>query len=50
MATFYETETNASIKSITTLIEPVILLIVAVGVGFVVVSVIVPIYGIAQQF
>jgi type IV pilus assembly protein PilC len=50
MAKFYENETNTAIKGITTLIEPVILLIVAVGVGFVVISVIVPIYSIAQQF
>ncbi len=49
MSTFYETQTEAAIKAVTSLIEPVILLIVAFGVGFVVISVILPIYGLAEQ-
>jgi type IV pilus assembly protein PilC len=50
MAKFYENETNTAVKAMTTLIEPIILLVVAIGVGFVVIAVIVPIYGLAQQF
>ncbi len=49
MNSFYQSQTEATIKAITSLIEPVILLIVALGVGFVVVSVILPIYGLAEQ-
>jgi type IV pilus assembly protein PilC len=50
MATFYGNETDTAVKGVTTLIEPIVLLIVAVGVGFVVISVIVPIYSLANSF
>jgi type IV pilus assembly protein PilC len=50
MSQFYEEQTNAAVKAITTLIEPALLIVVALGVGFVVISVIVPIYNIAEQF
>lgn len=49
MAAFYEEQTNNTVKTITTLIEPIVLVIVALAVGFVVVSVILPIYGLADQ-
>lgn len=48
MANFYEQQADASIKSLTALIEPVLLLVVAIGVGFLVVSVIMPIYSLAE--
>lgn len=48
MAGFYEQQTDAAIKSFTTLLEPAIILIVAVGVGFLVAAVIMPIYNLAQ--
>lgn len=48
MAEYYENETNTSLKSISGLIEPAIIVVVGIGVGFLVVSIIYPIYGIAQ--
>jgi type IV pilus assembly protein PilC len=49
LAVLYEDQTNTAIKAVTTLIEPVILMVVAVGVAFVVIAVIVPIYNLAEQ-
>lgn len=48
MASFYEQQADASIKALTALIEPVVLVIVAIGVGILVVSVILPIYNLAE--
>lgn len=48
MAVFYEQQTDSAIKALTSLLEPVILVIVAVGVGVLVVSVILPIYSLAE--
>lgn len=41
---YFEAESDNSLKNITTLIEPIILVILGVGVGFLVVSIIMPIY------
>lgn len=48
LAEYYEKETDTLIKGLASLIEPVILVIVGVGVGFLVISIIWPIYSIAQ--
>lgn len=48
MADFYESETNSMIKGIAGLIEPIIIVIIGLGVGFLVYSIISPIYGLAQ--
>ena len=45
---FYENETDALIKGMAGLIEPVIIVVIGVGVGFLVYSIISPIYSIAQ--
>ncbi len=50
LAKTYEEQTNAAVAAITALIEPTILVVVAIAAGIVVVSVILPIYGIAEQF
>lgn len=44
IADYFEAESDNSLKNITTLIEPIILVILGVGVGFLVVSIILPIY------
>lgn len=49
LSDYYEEQTNNTVKSITTLIEPVVLILVAVAVGFVVISVLLPIYGLSDQ-
>jgi len=48
MADYYESETNAMIKGMAGLIEPLIIVIIGIGVGFLVYSIVQPIYGIAQ--
>lgn len=48
LADYYEKETDTKIKGLSGLIEPVIIVIIGIGVGFLVFSVIYPIYSIAQ--
>ncbi|MBI4948462.1 type II secretion system F family protein [Candidatus Berkelbacteria bacterium] len=47
LADFYEAETNQSTKNFASLIEPLVFIIVGLGVAFLVFSIIVPIYGLA---
>lgn len=44
LALYFEEESDNSFKNITTLIEPIILVILGLGVGFLVIAVILPIY------
>lgn len=48
VAEYYENESSTRIKSISSLIEPIILVIVGVGVAFLIFAVLVPIYSLAQ--
>lgn len=48
VAEYYEEETDQRIKAISTLIEPVVLVIIGIGVAFLVFAVLMPIYGVAQ--
>ncbi|AKM81897.1 MAG: putative Type IV pilus assembly protein PilC [Berkelbacteria bacterium GW2011_GWE1_39_12] len=48
LAEYYERETDTRIKSLSSLVEPVIIVIVGIGVGFLVFSIIWPIYSLAQ--
>ena len=47
---YFDLEAENSIKTITTLIEPLILVVLGVGVGFLVISVITPIYNLTTSF
>jgi len=47
---YFEMESELTIKAMTTLIEPAILVILGVGVGFLVISVITPIYSLTSSF
>jgi type IV pilus assembly protein PilC len=47
---YFEMESELAVKTMTTLIEPAILLFLGVGVGFLVVSVITPIYSLTSSF
>lgn len=49
VATFYESETDQMTKNLTTLLEPVIMIFMAVGVAILVFSVLLPIYNIVGQ-
>lgn len=44
IADYFEAEADNSLKNITTLIEPIVLVILGIGVGFLVISIILPIY------
>jgi type IV pilus assembly protein PilC len=47
---YFEMESELAVKAMTTLIEPAILLFLGVGVGFLVISVITPIYNLTSSF
>ncbi|MCX6732919.1 MAG: type II secretion system F family protein [Candidatus Roizmanbacteria bacterium] len=47
---YFDLESELAIKTVTTLIEPLILVILGLGVGFLVVSVITPIYNLTTSF
>lgn len=50
LASFYEGEGEVKIKALTTAIEPLIMVLMGVGVGFLVIAVIMPIYNLTSQF
>ena len=47
---YFELESELAIKAMTTLIEPLILVVLGLGVGFIVISVITPIYNLTSSF
>lgn len=47
---YFEQETDAAVKGLTTAIEPIIMIILGVGVGFLMISIITPIYNLTAQF
>lgn len=50
LATYFESESEIAIKALTTLIEPAILVVLGIGVGFVVIAVITPIFSLSSSF
>lgn len=50
LAIFYESESEVKIKALTTAIEPLIMILMGIGVGFLVIAVIMPIYNLTSQF
>jgi len=48
VADFYEKEVDAAIKAIQTLIEPILMVMMAFMIGFIVIAVLLPIYGLAN--
>ena len=47
---YFEAESEIAVKSLTTLIEQLILIVLGIGVGFLVISVITPIYNLTSAF
>jgi type IV pilus assembly protein PilC len=47
---YFESEAEQRIKALTTAIEPLIMILLGVGVGFLVIAVILPIYNLTSQF
>ncbi len=50
LAEYYERESEYAVKNLTTLMEPLIMVVLGVGVGFMVISIIMPIYNLTNQF
>jgi len=50
LANYYESESETKVKALTTAIEPLIMVIMGIGVGFLVIAVIMPIYNLTSQF
>lgn len=49
VAEYYEEEVDALVKNLTTLMEPFIIVFLGVGVGFLIISIITPIYGLISS-
>jgi len=50
LSKYFQTETENIVKGLTTAMEPIIMVILGLGVGFIVFSVITPIYNLTAQF
>ncbi|KUK79562.1 MAG: Type IV fimbrial assembly protein PilC [Microgenomates bacterium 39_7] len=50
LSEYYEKESEYAVKNLTTAVEPVIMIILGLGVGFMVISIIMPIYNLTAQF
>src|SRR5258708_1288773 len=50
LAQVFETESDQKVKTMTASIEPIVMAILGVGVGFLVIAVILPIYNLTNQF
>lgn len=50
LSSYYENETDGLVKGLTTAIEPLIIVLLGVGVGFLIFAVIMPIYNLTSQF
>ncbi len=50
MAHYFESESEMLVKGLTTAIEPIIMILLGLGVGFLVIAIIMPIYSLTSQF
>lgn len=50
LAEYFEKESEYAVKNMTAAMEPIIMIVLAVGVGFMVVAIIMPIYSLTSQF
>lgn len=50
LSKYFQSESEHMVKGLTTAIEPIIMVVLGVGVGFIVISVITPIYNLTSQF
>ncbi len=50
VAHYFEVESEHAVKNLTTALEPLIMIVLGVGVGFLVLSIIMPIYNLTSQF
>lgn len=50
LSTYFETEAESAIRTLTTALEPLIMVILGLGVGFLVMAVLLPIYSLTSKF
>lgn len=50
VSAYFEAEAEQSIKNLTTALEPLIMIVLGIGVAFLVISIIMPIYNLTNQF
>jgi type IV pilus assembly protein PilC len=50
LAKYYESETETAIKGLTTAIEPMIMVVLGLGVGFLIIAIVMPIYNLTSSF
>lgn len=50
ISTYFEQEADVAVRGLTTALEPLIMIVLGVGVGFLIVAVIMPIYNLTSQF
>lgn len=50
VSAYFEQEANASVRGLTAALEPLIMIVLGIGVGFLVISIIMPIYNLTSQF
>jgi type IV pilus assembly protein PilC len=50
LSRYFETEADTAVRSLTTLIEPLIMVVLGLGVGFLVMAVLLPIYSLTSKF
>jgi len=50
MSNYFESESEMAVKALTTAIEPIIMVVLGVGVGFLIISIIMPMYNLTNQF
>jgi len=47
---FYESESEHAVKNLSTALEPLIMVVLGIGVGFLIVAIVLPIYNLTSQF
>ncbi len=50
LSVYFEQEADVAIKGLTTALEPLIMIILGIGVGFLIIAIIMPIYNLTSQF
>jgi type II secretory pathway component PulF len=50
VSTYFESESEHAIKNMSTALEPMIMIVLAVGVAFLLVAIVMPIYNLTSQF
>jgi len=50
LSKYFESESEQSVKGLTTALEPIIMIVLGLGVGFLVIAIVMPIYSLTSQF